>query len=355
MNKLIFEMAKRIENRWVMSDNDYRIFPDIAKEEMSRYELHKEFDYKDIITFLNDSYVQNVQISSDFSDLHVKLFDNGKFYVEVLTWFDKDTAIHDHGFTGVLQQLKGVSLNAAYGFNERKIVSQNLALGNSWLCDAEILNPGDFHSIYPGREEKHAVFHIEKPTISIIVRTHPITELPAQLNYFPPFIRVNHSEAGLVFKKMINFFLNLNRYDEKSFSSTLLNSMGAWSYTENFWAIVKLSRLIFTPNNIDVISAYLNSSKNDIDHEIRKEIIASATFRSYSQFITNTVKPKFNDYSVRLALSALAACYTEEDLTLMEGKVGINIKNTIEKQVYPHISVDDENKLRRIIKSIFLD
>ncbi len=39
----------------------------------------------------------------------------------------------------------------------------------------------------------------------------------------------------------------------------------------------------------------------------------------------------------------------------MENKIGLGIRNIIETQVYPHIPVDDKNKLGRIIQSLFSD
>ncbi|SFN96863.1 hypothetical protein [Xenorhabdus japonica] len=323
MLKVIENLAGKIEARWRMDDYSCYSFADIAKSEMQKVDLISLFSFKEINSLLNLNSLKKIQIASEFSELHMKLFDNGKFYIELLNWWDKDTSIHDHGFSGVLLQLEGSALNTIYSFDEENEVSHNLSMGNIKLTEAYISKKGDCRIIPFGRTEKHAVWHLEKPTISLIVRTHPITELSPQLNYFPPYIRINHSAINIAFNKKIKYFNLLSMIDAKECKNQLLQELKDSSATEQFWLMMKMSEFLYHPDNIDLLQGYIDASKNEDEKSLKLKLVSSVTLRRSSQFIINKVKPLFTKFDDRLFLSCLASSYNQEDRAMIFPEMGI--------------------------------
>lgn len=325
MLNIITEIANRIENRWRDIDYSCYGFADIAKDEMLRADLVNAFEFKLLNQFINRSEIKAIQIASEFSELHMKLFDNGKFYIEVLNWWDKDTSIHDHGFSGVLLQLEGSALNALYTFEEDATVSHSLRLGSIKLKDIQISNKGDYRVIPCGRDECHAVLHLEQPTISLIIRTHPVVELSPQLNYFPPHLLVDHSAIDIAFGKRIKYFKLLGMMQGSSFRDELLLTMNSSSHTENFWLLMKLSGLIFSPGNIAIVRDFIETANSSSDKVVREKLIQSTYARKCSQFIIDQVKPRFSDRPTRLLLAGLAASYSAADYNLAFDKIGMSV------------------------------
>jgi hypothetical protein len=316
MLSLIRDMASAIDRRWRKEDFSCYKFSDIAYEEMKQVDLLSVFEFSNLENLLADPAVRNVQIASEFSDLHLKLFDNGRFYVEILNWWDRDTAIHDHGFAGVLLQLQGRALNVEYSFIPIEKVSQNLCRGKVTLDRAFLSERGDMHSIPVGETQKHAVVHVDQPTISLIVRTHPVDEISPQLNYFAPSLMANHAAADLIVNKRAKYFRLLSEMDPDLFQEQLKTSLKEASPSEAFWLILKLHDLVLSPQNIEVIKNWKASLRNDL----ADDLLTAVSLRRASQYLLERVKPQVKNTDHRLTLALLATTYNrrERDLLLEE-------------------------------------
>ena len=220
-------------------------------------------------------------------------------------------------------QLSGSALNALYSFAPGQVISQNLKLGQIQLEDAFISKRGDVRAITCGRVEKHAVFHLEQPTTSLIIRTHPVSEVSPQLNYFPPNVLVDHSATGLIFNKRLKYFRMLSKIDPKTFREQVEVFLEESSPTNAFWLLLKLSNLLFTKPHIDLLSRYSERSATAEIKNLRDKIIASVCSRYSSQYLIDKIKPSFSNPDDRLAISCLAAAYTQESFSLLAIKMGL--------------------------------
>ncbi|MGH9995123.1 MAG: hypothetical protein ACRD4J_07800, partial [Nitrososphaeraceae archaeon] len=54
--------------------------------------------HRESFAFLQHPSVAILQQLSSLSDLYIRLYDNGRFWVEVLNWWSLDISIHDHDF-----------------------------------------------------------------------------------------------------------------------------------------------------------------------------------------------------------------------------------------------------------------
>lgn len=341
----INKLAADLDARWRQADYSVYKFSDLALEEIKKHDLVGEFSFATLNALLDRPEIRQIQIASEFSELHFKLFDNGRFYIEVLNWWDKDTSIHDHGFAGVLLQLEGTALNALYSFDdEKEVLSQTLRFGEVKLAGAELSRKGDIRVIPYGRAEKHAVVHVERPTVSLIVRTHPVADISPQLNYFPPHVLANHSASDIALNKRVKYFKLLAEMDAARFRSELLETLVNSSRTEGFWLLMKLGQLVFKPGRVELLRDWLAASPSPEEREIRGKIVAAVAARKSSQFIVDRVKPLFRDHETRLFLAGLSAAYNIEERGRMMKVLGLEYDEAmiaaIRKALPPHLAAE---------------
>jgi hypothetical protein len=110
--------------------------------------------------------------TSRFGDPAHTVFAHERFFIDVLFWVDGTTAIHEHSFSGAFHVLAGSSIHASYRFEEERRYSEALATGKLALESIERLTRGETRPILSGRRMIHALFHLERPSVSVVLRTH---------------------------------------------------------------------------------------------------------------------------------------------------------------------------------------
>jgi predicted metal-dependent enzyme (double-stranded beta helix superfamily) len=96
---------------------------------------------------------------------------NQDLEIQVLTWLDGTTSTHQHGFDGAFQVTAGSSLHVPYSFEQDEVLADgHLVAGKLTMIHTEILRPGDVRPIVSGPEFIHALFHLERPSVTIVVR-----------------------------------------------------------------------------------------------------------------------------------------------------------------------------------------
>ncbi len=84
--------------------------------------------------------------------------------------------------------MHGSSLQSLWEFDLTEQVAMRLALGRVSLTKAELLQKGDSRPIIAGKQLIHSTFHLDRPSLTVVVRTtSEIDELP-QYSYLPPTI-----------------------------------------------------------------------------------------------------------------------------------------------------------------------
>ncbi len=91
--------------------------------------------------------------------------------IQALTWMDGTTAIHQHGFDGAFRVAAGSSLHVTYQFDQSDTLADgHVVTGALAAGQPEILWVGDVRPIVSGPEFIHALFHLERPSVTIVVR-----------------------------------------------------------------------------------------------------------------------------------------------------------------------------------------
>ncbi|BAP15629.1 hypothetical protein AS19_27780 [Alcanivorax sp. NBRC 101098] len=251
--KEINERCKILENKWKNSGYCAETFPDVVLETFSGFDLSRLSELKNLSSLMDLEEISCLQEPSSFSDLYFKIYDNGKFWIEILNWWGLDINIHDHNFTGVQYQLCGESLNVVYEFNERAILDQ-LSVGDFDIKRIELWRPGDHSIVRSGRSEPHNVIHLDIPTVSLLVRTYPRSELPNQNNYFPPSIRSDYSISTPSYRKKVAIIRLLSRSSKEEFFSEYVRIYSQLNNTERLFFLIKTIDILFSDENSDLVA-----------------------------------------------------------------------------------------------------
>lgn len=182
-----------IEERWRASDFDEAAFPAIAADALEREAPWREVGASDVIDWLIDTrrLPHQGDLDARFGEPPITVYASDRFHVEVLFWVDGTTSIHQHAFSGAFTVLEGSSLHASYSFREEGRWSEHLRRGALAFEDVELLAPGDVRRIEAGSTMIHSVFHLDRPTASIVVRTNHEASSGPQLAYLKPGLAVH--------------------------------------------------------------------------------------------------------------------------------------------------------------------
>jgi hypothetical protein len=280
----LVEITRTIEDGWRRTDNQVKAFPEIVTRAVGDQDFSVFGHLTEASRLLEDPYVASLQEPSTFSDLYLKIFDNGRFYVELLNWWGSDINIHDHDFSGVQFQLAGTSLNVDYRFDEERW-SPKLTLGEIKVRGAQIWQEGDHSFVYPGPESAHTVSHLSFPTVSMLIRTHGAAEFGPQRNYFPPFVAGDYGVADIVFRKRIGLLRLLARSDDAQFDDAFRRIVAVHTPTENLFAMMKLFDILFSEPRAHLVREFVSAGGSEAE-----AVVHSCAYHRASDFILNIVK-----------------------------------------------------------------
>jgi hypothetical protein len=188
--KAFTELGHDIERRWRRRHYHSRAFPEIAVDALRRAKIPSKVRPRDVLEWaLGDHPMpQQFDLGSLFGEPPITMYDSAQFIIDVLFWNDGTTAIHEHGFSGAFQVLGGSSVHGVYSFTPTQEISGTFKIGTCQLQEMELLRRGDLRPILGGGDFIHSLFHLDRPSVSIVVRTKHDAELGTQLSYLPPSI-----------------------------------------------------------------------------------------------------------------------------------------------------------------------
>jgi hypothetical protein len=304
----LLEVTTDIEAAWRLAGNACEAFAEIVWEHTSGLNLSAFGDLANVPELLETAAISSLQQPSTFSDLYFKLYDNGKFWVEILNWWGSDINVHDHNFSGVQFQLKGRSLNVGYRF-DKECSAPGLYLGELIVESATLWNEGERSIVNPGTDRPHNVSHLSVPTVSLLIRTHPDVAYGGQNNYFAPDVAGNYDIADIIFRKKIAALRLLSRGNPADFRRALLRVLSAHTHVENLFTILKLMDILFEPEHVDMVCNY--AARGDLE----TIIVRAVAYHRAQTFLTYNVKyvSGLTDDEL-VAVSALASSFSQSSL-----------------------------------------
>jgi hypothetical protein len=183
MDAFFVDLGRRVRERWQAADFSLAAFPDLAQAALEENPPAKRVDLTALTrAFLRDDE-QPFQTASGFGQPELVVFDDPRFYIQLLFWLDGTTQIHQHEFSGAFHVLQGSSLHAEFAFANVRPVTAHFRLGDLQLTGTELLETGRTVPITSGAGSIHSLFHLETPSVTVVVRTHSDPGTGPQFTY----------------------------------------------------------------------------------------------------------------------------------------------------------------------------
>jgi hypothetical protein len=190
LDDAVRELAERVHASHLRVDFREDAFAEIATGELARARLAERFGPADLYTWAvrRRTLPPQLDAGSTFGEPPLTLYWGERFVIDAYTWFSSTTSIHQHAFAGAFGVLSGGSVHTTYRFREEERINVRLQRGTLDIDAVEWLAPGDVRTIHPGRMFIHSLFHLEHPSVSIVVRTNRDEEHNPQYAYLHPGI-----------------------------------------------------------------------------------------------------------------------------------------------------------------------
>jgi hypothetical protein len=184
------KLGEALETRWQEQDHAAGVFPDLAAQVLQADRGLEQIDTEDILRWIaRESELPPQQDPrSQFSDLAITFFETPLFFVSALVWLEGTTAVHQHCFSGAFRVLAGASLHTRYSFQEECLVDECFRLGRLTREQVELLPTGSVRPIMSGEGFIHSLFHLDRPSVTIVIRTRFDEGTHPQWSYYPPGI-----------------------------------------------------------------------------------------------------------------------------------------------------------------------
>lgn len=185
---VIRELGVGLEERWRRSDFDIDAFPGLAAEALAGARVAERVAVDEIVeAAFRKEIPPQCDPGARFGQPPVTLFRGERFYVDALFWVDGTTVIHDHAFAGAFEVLDGSSIETTYTFAPARDVDGHLLFGELRVDGSTLRRPGQVQTIRRGPAFIHSLFHLARPSVSLVVRT------------FSDGVQLEYTPAGIAF------------------------------------------------------------------------------------------------------------------------------------------------------------
>ncbi|MFN2606431.1 MAG: hypothetical protein ABR511_00850 [Acidimicrobiales bacterium] len=212
------ELAGTVDQLWRACRGSEDRFPEVAARALTETVVPDGVDARSVLAAAAEAEVLVPQAdrASRFGQPPITFFRGNRFYVDVLMWFDGTPAIHSHGFSGAFRVLDGSSVHVPYRFDAREAVTRRLAFGDLRVGDGEVLRRGDVRAIVAGEDGTHSLFHLDRPSATVVVRTYEAPWAAPQRVFFRPGIAYDDFYQDATLNRRLDALVALWRVDADS-------------------------------------------------------------------------------------------------------------------------------------------
>jgi hypothetical protein len=222
------ELGTLVENRWRSEDYNESAFPGIAAQGLSELNLSARVNPWEIIRWVHKTpdLPEQMDLAGKFGNPPITIYAGPRFFIDVYYWLDGTTTIHQHSFSGAFQVLLGSSVHSRYRFAKEREINPHFLAGQIEFNDVSLLSQGDIREIDSGSQFIHSLFHLDRPSVTITVRTYKAPGAPVQYSYLKPFLAVNpfFTDASLTKRvQTVSLLLRMKHPEADRFIEDLLD------------------------------------------------------------------------------------------------------------------------------------
>ncbi len=238
------QLGALIEQEWIKLNYNDEAFPELAVSALSQSLPHESVEVADIIDWLFGVSRVFYQPSTSrfFGEPPIVLFQGPRFYIEALFWFSSTTDIHEHAFSGAFTLLGGSSVHSHWHFLRDRAINSRMLCGRLERVSSEILRPGDVRPIQSGDQLIHQLFHLDLPSVTIVVRTYRDSNRLPQYKYLMPGLAIDPEDVEGLRARRLMFIDNIARGQIESlrkYASIIIDSCDLESIYFMFSALTR--------------------------------------------------------------------------------------------------------------------
>jgi hypothetical protein len=215
------DFGRRLASEWASRHFDTDAFPDLACNAIEQARVADVMPAEALQEWvlLKDELPFQGNLDHTFGEPPVTVFWHPHFYVEALHWTTGTPEIHQHGFSGAFGVWAGSSVQSRFAFEAETRFGAALLVGSLQLRDVKLLSVGSVEPIRAGTSLIHSVFHLDCPSVTLVVRTHADVEHQPQYSYQRPGLAVDpfHKDPRVVRRlQMLRYLdeLHADRFTE---------------------------------------------------------------------------------------------------------------------------------------------
>ncbi len=237
MDAFFTELGRTVSARWKAVNFSLPAFPGIARTTLEERPPAENVDLVALVReFLLDDE-QPFQTASGFGQPELVVYDDPRFYIQILFWLDGTTQIHQHEFSGAFHVLEGSSLHSEFTFENPRPVSAHFRLGDLRLERTRLLATGSTVPIISGGACIHALFHLDTPSVTVVVRTHSDPGTGPQFTYLPPHVAVDPFFTDALTTRRMQLLDGLERTDDPAYVDLVREMAGGLDFERGFFVL----------------------------------------------------------------------------------------------------------------------
>jgi predicted metal-dependent enzyme (double-stranded beta helix superfamily) len=237
MNDFFKDMGQTVLKRWKQENFSLEKFPGIAQAVLDERPPAQHVDLPALMReFLLDDE-QPLQTQSGFGQPELVAYEHPRFYIQLLFWMDGTTDIHQHEFSGAFHVMHGSSIHAHYEFEKRHAITPHLQMGQVRMKNIELLETGRTVSIISGRQCIHSLFHLDTPSVTVVVRTQNDPGTGPQFNYLPPHVALDPMFSDVLTMRRKQLLDVLEQTEDPEYADLVIEMISDLDFERGFYIL----------------------------------------------------------------------------------------------------------------------
>jgi len=234
MNPYFEKLGRTVLDRWRQQNFSLEAFPELARFALDEAPPCGNVDIGEMINEFLSNDEQPFQSESGFGQPELIAFNDTRFYIQILFWMEGTTEIHQHEFSGAFHVMQGSSVHSEFGFFGARSVTPHIRIGDLRVKRIELLETGRTIPITSGRDCIHSLFHLDTPSITVVIRTHHDPGTGPQYNYLPPHIAIDPLHADALTTRRKQLLDVLETLDDPGYAALVGEMMASLDFERGF-------------------------------------------------------------------------------------------------------------------------
>jgi hypothetical protein len=250
--RIIKHLAEDIKRRLSRLPWSEDSFANIAYDRLAEARMHETFKEDDILAWLYKTTRLPRQLDCwmSFGQPPLTVWRDDSFLIDVYFWTRPEIDIHSHSFAGAFCNLYGESFHCQYDFkaNDRNF-SSGILTGQLELRQAEYLSSGAVRKIISGSAFIHRLWHLSRPTITIVARTAISRPKLRPYRYLLPGMAIEAremSEISIRRRQFLRYLFERKHPERNLFAEAAIASSKPWESFGLFHDWIRLRNVVDT-------------------------------------------------------------------------------------------------------------